>query len=151
MAASVSFACVLGFFLCSLMAGSIESRNFHDLFQPSWAFDHFIYEGELLKLRLDNSSGAGFSSKNKYLFGKVTIQIKLIAGDSAGTVTAFYCSSDGEKKYWWDEPTMSELNLHQSHQLVWVRARHMVYDYCTDSARFPVTPAECVHHTHRHW
>ena len=61
------------------------------------------------------------------------------------------CSSDGEKKYWWDEPTMSELNLHQSHQLVWVRARHMVYDYCTDSARFPVTPAECVHHSHRHW
>lgn len=57
MASSVSFACFLGFFLCFLMVGYVESRNFHELFQPSWAFDHFIYEGELLKLRLDNSSG----------------------------------------------------------------------------------------------
>lgn len=38
-------------------------------------------------------SGAGFSSKNKYMFGKVTVQIKLVEGDSAGTVTAFYVSS----------------------------------------------------------
>lgn len=38
-------------------------------------------------------SGAGFSSKSKYLFGKVAIQIKLVEGDSAGTVTAFYVSS----------------------------------------------------------
>lgn len=37
-------------------------------------------------------SGAGFSSKNKYMFGKVTVQIKLVEGDSAGTVTAFYVS-----------------------------------------------------------
>lgn len=35
-------------------------------------------------------SGAGFASKSKYLFGKVSIQIKLVEGDSAGTVTAFY-------------------------------------------------------------
>ena len=34
--------------------------------------------------------GAGFQSKNKYMFGKVTIQLKLVEGDSAGTVTAFY-------------------------------------------------------------
>lgn len=37
-------------------------------------------------------SGAGFQSKSKYMFGKVTIQIKLVEGDSAGTVTAFYVS-----------------------------------------------------------
>ena len=37
-------------------------------------------------------SGAGFQSKSKYMFGKVSIQIKLIEGDSAGTVTAFYVS-----------------------------------------------------------
>ncbi|MQK22170.1 hypothetical protein EI013_27780 [Escherichia coli] len=58
------------------------------------------------------------------------------------------CSSSEDKKYWWDEPTLSELSLHQTHQLMWVRAKHMVYDYCTDAARFPVTPAECVHHHH---
>lgn len=37
--------------------------------------------------------GAGFQSKSKYMFGKVNIQIKLVEGDSAGTVTAFYVSS----------------------------------------------------------
>ncbi|XAR55431.1 Xyloglucan:xyloglucosyl transferase [Bertholletia excelsa] len=276
-----------------VMMGSVSSSKFDELFQPSWALDHFIYEGELLKMKLDNYSGAGFSSKSKYMFGKVTVQIKLVEGDSAGTVTAFYMSSDGskhnefdfeflgnttgepylvqtnvyvngvgnreqrlslwfdptkdfhsysilwnrhqvvflvddtpirvhsnlehrgipfpkdqamgvyssiwnaddwatqggrvktnwthapfttsyrgfeidacecpatldagdnarrcsggEKRYWWDEPTMSELSLHQSHQLLWVRANHLVYDYCTDTSRFPVTPAECLHHRH---
>lgn len=37
-------------------------------------------------------TGSGFQSKSKYMFGKVTIQIKLVEGDSAGTVTAFYVS-----------------------------------------------------------
>lgn len=271
-----------------------NSSTFDELFQPSWASDNFIYEGDLLKLKLDNYSGAGFQSKSKYMYGKVNIQIKLVEGDSAGTVTAFYmsseganhnefdfeflgnttgepylvqtniyvngvgnreqrlnlwfdptkdfhsysilwtqrqvlflvdetpirvhtnlehkgipypkdqamgvyssiwnaddwatqggrvktdwshapfiasytgfdidacecsvttaaadnmkkCSSVGERKYWWDEPTVSELSLHQSHQLLWVRSNHLVYDYCTDTARFPVTPVECVHHHH---
>lgn len=59
------------------------------------------------------------------------------------------CSSGEDRKYWWDEPNLSELSLHQSHQLMWVRANHMVYDYCADTSRFPVTPAECVHHRHQ--
>ncbi|XP_010267848.1 PREDICTED: xyloglucan endotransglucosylase/hydrolase protein 9 [Nelumbo nucifera] len=282
------------FFFCVstvLLVGLVSSARFDDLFQPSWALDHFVYEGEQLRLKLDNYSGAGFASKSKYLFGKTTIQIKLVEGDSAGTVTAFYMSSDGpnhnefdfeflgnttgepylvqtnvyvngvgnreqrlnlwfdptkdfhsysilwnqrqvvfmvdetpvrvftnkekqgipfpkdqamgvyssiwnaddwatqggrvktnwtnapfiasytgfeinacecpvtvaadenakrcsssEKKYWWDQPVMSELNLHQSHQLLWVRANHLVYDYCTDATRFPVAPPECDHH-----
>ncbi|CAK9161379.1 unnamed protein product [Ilex paraguariensis] len=277
-----------------LFVGSVSSSKFDQLFQPRWAQDHFAYEGELLKMKLDNFSGAGFSSKSKYMFGKVTIQIKLVEGDSAGTVTAFYmssdgpnhnefdfeflgnttgepylvqtnvyvngvgnreqrlnlwfdptkdfhyysilwnqrqvvflvdetpirvhsnlehkgipypkdqamgvyssiwnaddwatqggrvktdwshspfiatytgfdinaceclatvaaaenarrCSSGGEKRYWWDKPTLAELSLHQSHQLIWVRANHMVYDYCTDTARFPATPVECLHSHH---
>uniref|UniRef100_A0A7N0TJU7 Xyloglucan endotransglucosylase/hydrolase n=1 Tax=Kalanchoe fedtschenkoi TaxID=63787 RepID=A0A7N0TJU7_KALFE len=281
--------------LVLMMVVSLSSAaKFEELFQPSWAQDHFEYEGELLKLKLDNYSGAGFASKSKYMFGKVTVQIKLVEGDSAGTVTAFYmssdgpahnefdfeflgnttgepyvvqtnvyvngvgnreqrlnlwfdptqgfhsysilwnrrqvvflvdetpirvhsnmekqgiafpkdqamgvyssiwnaddwatqgglvktnwahapfvasykgfdingceavptaettdiaskCSSNGQKRYWWDEPTLSELSLHQSHQLMWVRAKHMIYDYCTDTARFPTTPAECIHHRH---
>ncbi|XP_012575167.1 xyloglucan endotransglucosylase protein 6-like isoform X2 [Cicer arietinum] len=57
-------------------------------------------------------------------------------------------SSSDDKKFWWDEPNLSVLNLHQSHQLMWVRAKHMVYDYCNDVSRFPITPLECVHHRH---
>ncbi len=292
---SLPLCLFLAFSAVVFVGSASSSSKFTELFQPSWAYDHFLYEGELLKLKLDNYSGAGFSSKSKYLFGKVSIQIKLVEGDSAGTVTAFYMSSDGanhnefdfeflgnttgepylvqtnvyvngvgnreqrlnlwfdatkgfheysikwtprqvvflidetpvrvhtnmekqgipfpkdqpmgiyssiwnaddwatqggrvktdwshapfiasytgfeidacevpiaavsaddnskkcsssaEKRFWWDEPTLAELNLHQNHQLIWVRANHMVYDYCSDSARFPVTPVECQHHHH---
>ncbi|KAM7489711.1 hypothetical protein LguiB_027195 [Lonicera macranthoides] len=285
----------LGFSLAIvLLVGSASSARFDQLFQPTWAMDHFAYEGDTLKMKLDNYSGAGFQSKSKYMFGKVNIQIKLVEGDSAGTVTALYMSSEGPKhhefdfeflgnttgepyivqtnvyvngvgnreqrlnlwfdptkdfhtysilwnqrqvvflvdqtpirvhtnmehkgvpfprdqamgvyssiwnaddwatqggrvktdwshapfiasyrgfeidgcecpvkvasvdnarrctsgngngkRFWWDEPTLSELNVHQSHQLTWVRAHHMIYDYCTDTARFPSVPVECEHH-----
>ncbi|MCD7469391.1 Xyloglucan endotransglucosylase/hydrolase protein 9 [Datura stramonium] len=278
-----------------MMVGLVSSSRFEELYQPSWALDHLTTEGEILRMKLDHLSGTGFQSKSKYMFGKVTVQIKLVEGDSAGTVTAFYmssegpthnefdfeflgntsgepytvqtnvyvngvgnreqrlklwfdpskdfhsysilwnqrqvvflvdetpvrvhsnlehrgipfpkdqpmgvyssiwnaddwatqggrvktdwshapfvasyrgfeisgceclatvaatenarrCSSSGEKRYWWDEPVMSELSVHQSHQLIWVRANHMVYDYCTDTARFPVAPVECQHHQHK--
>ncbi|EHA8589008.1 Xyloglucan endotransglucosylase/hydrolase protein 9, partial [Cocos nucifera] len=260
------------------------------------ASDHMIYDGELLKLKLDNFSGAGFASKSKYLYGKATVEIKLVEGDSAGTVTAFYMSSDGanhhefdfeflgnttgptylllssqghppgpsatytrgqrmdlwfdptadfhaysilwnprqvvflvddtpvrvyanhedsgimfprdqpmgvyssiwnaddwatqggraktdwshapfvaayrevridgcewgpgeewtagikrcsgsewgkEGRYWWKEKGLEALSVHQSHQLMWARANHLMYDYCADTARFPVPPVEC--------
>ncbi|KAI3959558.1 hypothetical protein MKX01_025074 [Papaver californicum] len=300
---------ILSFVLSIVFVTLVKSAKFDELFEPSWSLDHVVYEGEQLKLQLDHSSGAGFGSKSKYLFGKTTMQIKLVEGDSAGTVTAFYMSSDGPKhnefdfeflgnttgepylvktniyingvgnreerqslwfdpskefhsysilwnqhqvvflvdetpirvytnkekrgvpfpkyqpmgvyssiwnaddwatqggrvktdwthapfvssykgfeidgcecsttttadqnqkkcsscascarsgssssstssgvsqkaKYWWDEPIMSELNMHQHHQLLWVRANHQIYDYCTDKTRFPVTPLECEH------
>lgn len=83
---------MLGIFVGLLLVGLTASSKFDELFQPGWAMDHFIHEGELLKLKLDNYSGAGFASKSKYMFGKVAIQLKLVEGDSAGTVTAFYVS-----------------------------------------------------------
>uniref|UniRef100_A0A2N9HFJ7 GH16 domain-containing protein n=1 Tax=Fagus sylvatica TaxID=28930 RepID=A0A2N9HFJ7_FAGSY len=43
--------------------------------------------GQLLTLSLDEASGSGFQSKNEYLFGRIDMQIKLVAGNSAGTVT----------------------------------------------------------------
>ncbi|URE31038.1 Xyloglucan endotransglucosylase hydrolase protein [Musa troglodytarum] len=273
-------------------AVGVSCSKFDELVQPSWATDHLIYEGELLKLKLDNSSGAGFASKSKYLYGKVTAELKLVEGDSAGTVTAFYMSSDGashnefdfeflgnrtgepylvqtnlyisgvgnreqrmdlwfdptadfhaysilwnprqvvflvddtpirvfsnqehrgivfprdqpmgvyssiwnaddwateggrvktdwshapfvatfrglridgcewgptatgpaevqrcsasawgkEGRYWWKEKAMEALSVHQSHQLIWARANHLVYDYCSDPGRFATQPPEC--------
>ncbi|KAI8525585.1 hypothetical protein RHMOL_Rhmol13G0242000 [Rhododendron molle] len=75
-----------------------EGGTLHRDFDITWGDGRgkILNNGGLLTLSLDQNSGSGFRSRNEYLFGKIEIQIKLIAGDSAGTVTTYYLSSEGE-------------------------------------------------------
>lgn len=76
--------------ISSLMVAS--TGNFNQDFQVTWGDGRgkILNDGQLLTLSLDKASGSGFESKNEYLFGKIDMQLKLVAGNSAGTVTAYY-------------------------------------------------------------
>ena len=90
-------AALVALFILSLVSAPwivASSGNFFKDVDITWGDGRgkILSNGQILTLSLDRASGSGFQSKNQFLYGKIDMQIKLVAGNSAGTVTAYYVS-----------------------------------------------------------
>ncbi|CAN4095733.1 unnamed protein product [Withania somnifera] len=119
--------------------------NFYQEFDLNWGGNRAkIFNGtQLLSLSLDRVSGSDFQYKKEYLLGRIDMQLKLVAVNSAGTVTAYYLSSQGpthdeihfeflgnvtgkgnreQQFYLWFDPTK---NFH-TYSIIW-KPQHIIF------------------------
>jgi xyloglucan:xyloglucosyl transferase len=87
--------------LClSLAISPATSSDMADSVDMMWGNTQVLYDGagrQMVSLSLDCWTTSAFRSKNKYLFGRFDIDIKLVPKDSAGTVTTIYVSNLNNK------------------------------------------------------
>ncbi|KAG6545865.1 hypothetical protein Mapa_012519 [Marchantia paleacea] len=88
----ISLLCFTAVFITRLQAA-----KFWDDFYVTYGEENVKYPGSdpgyIVQLGLTNRTGSGFRSKLPYLYGEVSMKVKLVEGNSAGTVTSYYMAS----------------------------------------------------------
>ncbi|XP_062196230.1 xyloglucan endotransglucosylase/hydrolase protein 24-like [Phragmites australis] len=96
------------------MAATTAVASLYNDIEQTWGADHsfFYMDGDgdqTLALCLDETRGSGFQSKEAYLYARYDIDVKLVANDSAGTVTTVYLMPDDVPWEYHDEVDMEFL------------------------------------------